>query len=54
MHDAVERFGKSGGGRNVERLVDAGENAAIQQRLQQILGAHVELFRQLANLNALR
>ena len=49
LHDSVERFGEARRRRHVERLVDAGENAAIQQHLQQILGANVQLLRQLAN-----
>ena len=35
-----------------ERLVDAGEDAAVQQIFQQLLGAHVEFFGQLANGDA--
>ena len=49
LHDSVERFGETRCGRRVQRLIDAGENAAIEQRLQQFLGANVELFCQLAN-----
>ena len=33
-HHAAECFGQSGGGRHVQRLVDAGEDAAIQQIFQ--------------------
>ncbi len=47
----VECFRDLRRGRNVERLVDAREHAAIHQRLQQIFRAHIELFRKLANLD---
>ena len=46
---AAKGLGQSGGGRHVERLVDAGEDAAVQQIFQQLFGAHVEFFGQLAN-----
>ena len=51
MHvdDAVERFRKARRCRRVERLVDAGEDPAIQQNFQDFLGAHIELFRQIAD-----
>ena len=49
LHDSVERFGETRRGRHVERLIDAGENAAVEQSLQQFLRANVELFGQLAN-----
>ena len=31
LHDSVERFGEAGRRRHVQRLVDAGENAAVEQ-----------------------
>ncbi len=49
MHDSVERFGEACRGRRVQSLIDAGENAAVEQILQQFLGANVELFCQLPN-----
>ncbi len=52
LHDAVEGLGKIRRGRDVERLVDAGENAAIEQSLQQILGADVEFLGQFADGDA--
>ena len=45
-------FGKARRRGHVERLVDAGENSAVEQRLQQFLGANVELFREFANRDA--
>ena len=52
LHDSVERFGEVRRRRHVERLVDARENAAVEQRLQQFLGANVELLGQFANGDA--
>src|SRR3984957_20842099 len=52
LHDSVKRFRQAGRSRHVERLIDAGENAAVQQRLQQVLGADVQLLRQLADRNS--
>ena len=49
LHHAAERFGQIRRRRHVQRLVDAGEYAAIQQCLQQFLRANVELLRQFAN-----
>jgi hypothetical protein len=49
LHDTVERFGETCGGRRVQRLIDAGENAAVKKRFQQFLRTDVELFGQLAN-----
>ena len=46
---AAERFGQSGGGGHIERLVDAGEDASVQQIFEQLFGAHVEFFGELAN-----
>ena len=48
-HYAVKRFRQRGGRGHVQRLVDAGEDAAVEQGFQQILGANVQLFGQLAN-----
>src|SRR5580704_5190021 len=52
LHDSVKRFRQAGRSRHVERLIDAGENAAVQQRLQQVLSADVQLLRQLADRNS--
>ncbi len=52
LHDSVEGFGKVRGRGHIERLVDAGENAAVEQDLQQFLGANIELFGQLAHGDA--
>src|SRR5262249_10196577 len=49
---SVECFRNLRRSRNIKRLVDRGEYAAIHQRLQQILCAHIKLFRQFANLDA--
>ena len=52
-HDAAECLGKAGGRRHIQRLIDRRENSAVEQFLQYVLGAHVELFRQVADGNAL-
>ena len=52
LHDAVECLGKACGRRHVERLVDACEHAAIEQSLQQILRANIELFGEFAHRDA--
>ena len=51
-HDAIECFRDLRRRGNIKRLVDARENTAIHQRLQQILRANVELFREFANRDA--
>src|SRR6266852_5951660 len=53
VDDAVERFRETRGGWRVESLVDAGKNSAIQQNFQDVLGAHVEFFRQIADRDSL-
>jgi hypothetical protein len=53
LHDSVERFGETRRRRRVQCLVDAGENAAVEERLQQFLRTNVELFGQLANRDSL-
>ena len=53
-HDSAERFRKRSRRRHIQRLVDAGENAPIEQRLQKILRAHIELFREFPNRDAFR
>ena len=50
--NAAECFRKRRCRRNIQRLVDAGEHAAVQQRLQKFLGAHVQLLGQFANGDA--
>ncbi len=52
LHDPVEGFREVRGRRNVQRLVDAGENSAVEQDFQQFLGADIELFGKLANGDA--
>src|SRR5215472_266566 len=49
LHDSVERLSETRRRGRVQRLIDAGENAAVKQRLQQFLGANVELLGQLPN-----
>ncbi len=44
-HHAAERFGQCRCCRHIQRLVDAGKDATIQQRFQQFFRAHVQLFR---------
>src|SRR3984893_2749376 len=51
-HNAVERLGKIGGGLHIQTLVDAGKNTFIQKCFQQILGADIQLFRELTNGDA--
>src|SRR5260370_3268428 len=56
-HDAyysAERFGKSRCRRHIQRLVDAGEDAAVEQVFQDVLGAHIQLFGKFANRDAFR
>jgi hypothetical protein len=53
LHDAVEGFGESCRGLAVESLIDAGEDALVEQRFQEFLRADVELFGELANGDAL-
>jgi len=45
-HYAAERFGKCRGVGNIQRLVNTGEDAPVEQVLQELLGAHVQFFRQ--------
>src|SRR5271168_4530978 len=52
--DAAEGLRQGGGGVHVEGLVDTGENAAVEQVFQKILGAHVEFFGEFANGDAFR
>ncbi len=53
-HDSAERFRERRRRRHVERLVDAGEYPSIEQRLQKIFRAHIELFRKFADRDAFR
>src|SRR5262249_58670240 len=53
MHDAAEGFGEAGCCLDVERLINTGEDAAIEQRLEHILGADVEFFSEIADSDAL-
>src|SRR6266853_1568314 len=52
LHGAIEGFRKARRRRRVERLVDASENAPIEQNLQHFLRADIEFFRQIAHRNA--
>ena len=54
LHHAVERFGQIRRRRHVERLIDAGKYAAVEQRLQQVFRADVELLRQFAHRDSFR
>ncbi len=54
LHDPIESFREVRGRRNVQRLVDAGENSAVEQHFQQFLGADIELFGELADRDAFR
>src|SRR6266446_4377456 len=53
-HYSTERFRKCRCCRHVQRLVDAGKHAAVEQVLQDVLGAHIQLFGQFANRDAFR
>src|SRR5581483_1614776 len=52
--DAVEGFGELRSGRDIERLIDAGKDPLVEKHFKQILGAHVEFFRKLADGDAFR
>src|SRR5580700_6132728 len=49
LHHAVERFGQIRRSRHIQRLIDAGKYTAVEQRLEQILRANVQLLRELAH-----
>src|SRR5437762_3125589 len=51
-YDAIEGFRQRRRRGHIERLVDAGKHAAVEQRFQQVFRAHVELLRELANGDA--
>ncbi len=51
-HHSAERLGKCRSRRNIQRLVDAGENTPVEQVLQEFLGAHIQLFGKFANRDA--
>src|SRR5713101_1201762 len=53
-HYSTERFRKCRCCRHVQRLVNAGKHAAVEQVLQDVLGAHIQLFGQFANRDAFR
>src|SRR5208283_739785 len=53
-HHAVERLRQLRRRVYVQRLIDAGEHSTIQQSLQQILRANIQLLRQLADCNSFR
>jgi len=52
-HHSAERLGKCRGRRHIQRLVDAGEYAPVEQVLSEFLGAHIQLFSKFANRDAL-
>ncbi len=54
LDDSVERLRQAGRGGDIESLVDAGENAAVEQGFQQVLGANIHLLGKLANGDAFR
>ncbi len=51
-YHSAERFRQGRRCRHVQRLIDAGEYAAVQQILQEILGAHIQLLGKFANGDA--
>ena len=52
MTTPLNASARAGGGGGVERLIDAGEDAAIEKYLEKFLGAHVQLFGQIADSDA--
>src|SRR5258706_296086 len=54
LNDAIKRFRESRCGRRIKRLVNTGEDAAIQQKFQDFLRAHIEVFREVADRHAFR
>ncbi len=53
LDDSVEGFGESRRRGDIKRLIDAGEDAAVEQYLQNVLGANVEFLGQIAHRDAL-
>ena len=51
-HNTAESFGQAGCRAHVQSLIDRGKNSAVEQFLQDVLGAHVQLFREVADGNA--
>ncbi len=49
FNNAVKCFREARGRRRIERLIDAGEDSAIEQNFQNFLGADVEFFRKIAD-----
>ncbi len=54
LDDSVERFRQAGRHGDIESLVDAGENTAVEQGFQQILGANIHFLGKLAHGDAFR
>ena len=52
VHDAAEGFGEAGCRAHVQSLIDGGKNAAVEELFQDFLGAHVQLFREVADGDA--
>jgi hypothetical protein len=52
LHDAAKRFRQTCSGRHIERLVDAGENSAIEQSLQQVFGANIKFLGKFTDRNS--
>ena len=53
-HHSAERFCECRCRRHVQRLVDARENAPVEQILQDILGTHIQFLGEFANRDAFR
>ena len=52
VHHSAERLSKCRSRRHVQRLVDAREDAAVEQVFQQVFRAHIQLFGKFANRDA--
>lgn len=52
LNDPAEGFGEACSRLNIESLIDAGENAAVEEILQQLLRANVQLFGELTHGDA--
>jgi hypothetical protein len=53
VNDAVESFRERSRGRHIEGLIDAGEDAAVEKHLQEVLGADVQFLSELAHGDSL-
>src|SRR5438876_399797 len=52
VHHSAERLSKCRSRRHVQRLVDAREDAAVEQVIQQVFRTHIQLFGKFANRDA--